>query len=400
MRVSMVSAQVNPLAAPGAAGRDQSHFVAELSAALTRNGHRVTVYTRRDNPDVDPSVIAPGGYQLVHITAGPPRPLSVEQQIPHLIGFGRGLRSHWSRRAPDVVHAHYWMSGLAALLAGPPRGVPTVQTFYRLGGSRHRWGRLGRSSPRRLSLERLIARRADVVTAGSTAELTEFARLGVPRSRLAVVPFGVDLSFFTRDGLRAPKYARRRLVTIGPATLELAVAIEAVRRLPDTELVVADRPGGRAVADDPDAQRLRRFAERLGVADRVRLAGPISADVLPALLRSADALLCLPAGPMPGAVPLQAMACGVPVIGSTDAGLDDIVVDGVTGVLVHRCASAVTEAVHRVLADRATADAYALAARDRASSRHSWEDIAARMARVYDRAQPEPEAAPVERPAI
>lgn len=396
MRVSMVSAQVSPLAAPGAAGRDQSHFVAELSAALTRSGHRVTVYTRRDNPDVDPSVIAPGGYQLVHITAGPPRPLSVEQQVPHLISFGRGLRSHWSRRPPDVVHAHYWMSGLAALLAGPPRGVPTVQTFHRLGSVRRR----GRGSPRRLSLERLIARRADLVTAGSTAELTELAQLGVPRSRLAVVPFGVDLSFFTRDGLRAPKYARHRLVTIGPATLELAVVIEAVRRLPDTELVVADRPGGRAVADDPDAQRLRRFAERLGIADRIRLAGPISAEVLPALLRSADALLCLPAGPMPGAVPLQAMACGVPVIGSTTSGLGDIVVDEVTGVLVNRSASAVTEAVHHVLADRATADAYALAARDRVSSQHSWEDIADRVARVYDRAQPEPAAAPVQRPAI
>lgn len=390
MRISMVSEHASPLAALGGVdGGGQNLHVTELSAALARKGHDVTVYTRRDSPDLMTSVQVPAGYRVVHVCAGPPRPIPKDDLLPYMNDFGRVLREHWSERPPDIVHAHFWMSGLAALRACDEIDVPVTQTFHALGIVKRRHQGTADTSPAsRIRLERLIAQRVSMVAATCSDEVFELARMGVSRSRMSVVPYGVNVERFKPDGLRAPKYYRRRLVAVGRLVPRKGfdVAIAALSLLEDTELVIAGGPTGGHLAADQEAQRLQSYAERLGVAERVRMPGQVSRDVMPPLLRSADAVVCTPWYEPFGIVPLEAMACGVPVIAAAVGGLTDTVVDGVTGALVPpKSPESLADAVRRVLADRATEDAYGLAGCERARKRYSWDRIATDTLRVYDR---------------
>jgi glycosyltransferase involved in cell wall biosynthesis len=107
---------------------------------------------------------------------------------------------------------------------------------------------------------------------------------------------------------------------------------------------------------------------------------------MPALLRSADVVACVPWYEPFGIVPLEAMACGMPVVASAVGGLTDTVVDGVTGVLVPpRDPSALARALHSLLADQARREACGLAGLDRVGVRYTWNRIAEDTERVYER---------------
>lgn len=405
MRISMVSEHASPLAALGEVDSGgQNLHVAELSAALSRRGHDVTVYTRRDDLYLDWEVEAPAGYRVVHVPAGPADPLPKDALLPYMSEFGRFLKKRWARNRPDVVHTHFWMSGLAALEATETLDVPVVQTFHGLGVVKRRHqGAADTSPPQRIDLEKMIGTKATRVAATCSDEVFELARLGVPRARMSVVPCGVDLRRFRPEGPRAPKYQKHRLVAVGRLVPRKGfdVAIDALSMLRETELVIVGGPTRGHLDDDPEAQRLLDHAEALGVGDRVRMTGPISRADMPTMLRSADAVLCTPWYEPFGIVPLEAMACGVPVIASAVGGLIDTVVDGVTGEHVPpRDPDSLARAVRRVLADRATRDAYGLAGCQRARSRYSWNRIAADTLRVYTRVLPEHITTTTDRSAV
>src|SRR5690348_6182988 len=126
----MISEHASPLGVGG-----QHAHVADLSRALAELGHEVRVYTRRDDPNVAAVVAAPGGVYVVNVPAGPPRPAPAEELLPHMAEFARLLSEQWQRDGwkPDVVHAHFWTSGLAAVTAARQLGIPVVQSFHELG---------------------------------------------------------------------------------------------------------------------------------------------------------------------------------------------------------------------------------------------------------------------------
>src|SRR5689334_20315146 len=140
MRIAMVSEHANPLAVLGDvdAGGQNVH-VAELSAALCRHGHDVTVYTRRDDRRQPVSVRAEAGYRVVHLAAGPPQPVPKDELLPHMDMFAQQLANRLRRNPPDVIHAHFWMSGIVASLVGRQLAVPVVQTFHALGAVKRRY---------------------------------------------------------------------------------------------------------------------------------------------------------------------------------------------------------------------------------------------------------------------
>lgn len=135
----------------------------------------------------------------MHVPAGPPEPLPDDELLDYLGDFARFLDARWRIERPDVAHAHCWMSGLAAQLAVRPHGIPTVQTFHSLGvvERRHR-GPGDSGSAVRIKLEKLVAKGATwVITATCTDEVFELIRMGRSRSRVSVVPCGVDLDTFS-----------------------------------------------------------------------------------------------------------------------------------------------------------------------------------------------------------
>ncbi|RSN34822.1 glycosyl transferase [Amycolatopsis sp. WAC 04169] len=390
MRIAMVSEHASPLAAMGGADAGgQNVHVAALSAALSRQGHDVTVYTRRDNRRVPATVETPDGYRVVHVPAGPAKKLPKDELLPHMGEFGRVLRSRWAKDRPDVVHAHFWMSGLASILAAKDLGIPVTQTFHALGVVKRRYqGKADTSPPERIRLERMIAKQADRVIATCSDEVFELVRMGLPRSRASVVPCGVDLTTFTPDGGVAHRTARRRIVSVGRLVPRKGfdLAIAALPSLPDTELVIVGGPDAGPLAKAPEVRRLRAIADRVGVADRVHLPGLVSREQMPALLRSADAVVCTPWYEPFGIVPLEAMACGVPVVATAVGGLTDTVVDGVTGMLVPpRNPVELAAALRRLLGDASLCESFGLAGADRVRARYSWDRVASDSLRAYGR---------------
>jgi glycosyltransferase involved in cell wall biosynthesis len=154
--------------------------------------------------------------------------------------------------------------------------------------------------------------------------------------------------------------------------------------LHDVELVIVGGAGGSNGAEDPELRRLIGLARSLGVDDRVIIRGQVSRPDMPKVLRSADVVVCAPWYEPFGIVPLEAMACGVPVVASTVGGLIDTVVDGVTGVHVPpRDPEAIASAVGGLLGDESRRRRLAEAGLKRVKSRYSWDRVASDTARIY-----------------
>lgn len=382
----MVSEHASPLAALGGvdAGGQNVH-VGALASAFAREGHEVSVYTRRDDPRIDTEVITDDGYRVVHVPAGPRAPIPKDAILPHLGEFADCLYESWRTDSPDVVHAHFWMSGLATELAARRLHLPVVLTFHALGTVKRRHQGRADTSPRsRIKFERLIAVRADHIVATCSDEVRELARMGVPDARTSIVPCGVDLSMFGRHGPVATKGRRRRLLSIGRMVPRKGfdTAIKALPEVPGAELLIA---GG---ADDDvaraEAARLRRVAARHEVADRVELLGQVPHRDMPALLRSADVVVCTPWYEPFGIVPLEAMACAKPVVASAVGGLLDTVDDDVTGALVPPSEpKPLARALRSLLADSARRRRWGAAGHRKVRGRYSWDRIAADTLTAY-----------------
>lgn len=389
----MISEHASPLAILGGvdAGGQNVH-VAELSAAMARRGHQVTVYTRKDDPGLSETVETEQGYTVVHVPAGPPEPLPKDDLLDYMGEFARYLDAQWRIERPDVVHGHFWMSGIAAQLAARPHRIPTVQTFHALGVVKRRHQGPQDTSPSvRIKLEKLVARGATWVVATCTDEVFELTRMGRSRNRISVVPCGVDLDTFSTEGPTAERGERSRIVGVGRLVPRKGfdTMIEALPAIQGAEFMIVGGPDAEYLDDDPEVRRLRALAAEFDVADRVLFTGAVARHEMPPLLRSADVVTCTPWYEPFGIVPLEAMACGVPVVATAVGGMLDTVVHDVTGRLVtpkrpRECADAVTA----ILRDSFLRRSLGLAGRDRARARYSWDRVAADTLRVYDQLVP------------
>jgi D-inositol-3-phosphate glycosyltransferase len=389
MKVAMVSEHASPLAVLG--GEDaggQNVHVAALSAALARRGAEVVVHTRRDDPDLPSRVEAAPGVTIEHVDAGPAKPIPKDDLLPHMDEFAHLLRQSFRADPPGVVHAHFWMSGRAALAAARPLGIPVAQTFHALGVVKRRHqGVKDTSPPSRLREEATLAREADRIVATCSDEVFELVRMGADLRRVAVVPCGVDLGMFRPDGPAAPRSSGvARLLVVSRLVERKGIGdmVAAMARLPGVELLVAGGPPAAELAGEPEARRLTAMAERVGVAGQVRLLGRVGRCDLPALYRSADLVVNVPWYEPFGIVPLEAMACGVPMVASAVGGLVDSVVDGVTGVHVPpRRPGLLAEAVAGLLADPERRATLGATGARRARRRYGWDRIAGSTLEVY-----------------
>lgn len=390
MRIALVSEHANPLATVGGvdAGGQNVH-VAALAGGLVERGHDVTVFSRRDTAAAPTRVTAPEGYVVEHVPAGPPTEVPKDELLQHMPAFADYLEARWQEEPFDVVHAHFWMSGLASVEAAKASGVPVLQTFHALGTVKRRHQGPRDTSPgTRIALERRLCRSVDRVIATCSDEVAELGAMGLPPWRASVIPCGVDTDVFRP--VRVPRGrggdAPHRLLVIGRLVERKGVGnvIEALAALPGVELMVAGGPAAEFLDTDPEVARLRALAERHGVADRVRFLGSVSRPDVPALMASADVVVAVPWYEPFGIVPVEAMACGRPVVGSAVGGLLDTVVPGVTGELVPpRRPDVLAPVLADLLADPERRTAYGRAGRARAVETYQWRQVAAATEEVY-----------------
>ncbi len=348
LRLAMLSVHTCPLAALGGKQTGGMNvYVRELSRELGRMGVEVDVYTRSQNPAI-PRVVSLGERaQVIHVAAGPERPLSLEGLADHLDEFVEGIED-WriARGDYDLIYAHYWLSGLAGLALRDRWTVPVLQMFHTLGRLKNSVARSASEVEplRRIEAESRLVSAVDRMVAANVVEQEHLRRLyGADRTRIAVVPCGVDTALF-RPGDKTE--ARRslglaehpiilyvgRLEPIkGLDTLLGAVAQLHANGVPLELLVVGgdtdEAPAGR------EAQ-LRGRIGALGLAAKVRFVGAQPQEALRAYYVAADVTVLPSYYESFGMVALEAMACGSPVVGSRVGGLTTTVRDGVTGHLV------------------------------------------------------------------
>jgi D-inositol-3-phosphate glycosyltransferase len=377
VRIAMISEHASPLGDGG----QQTH-VADLSAALADIGHEVRVYTRREDPTTPEVVATRGGIQVVQVPAGPAHEVPPDLLLPYMGEFARWLEKHWrdGEWTPDIAHAHFWTSGLAAVTAARQVGIPVIQSFHELGVLEPANGK-----PSRSGYERALGRAVDRVVANNQEELRGLVRIGVPRASLTVVPPGVDSEQFSPEGPAVERDQKRpRILSVGKFVERkgFGEVIQAMRYVPGAEVVVVGGPPADQLRSDPGVSSLHALAERLQVADRLRLVGSVPFRDMPRWFRSADVFLAAEGQEEQDV--LEAMACGVPVVGAAVGGLTETVVDGLTGDLVPaRDPRALGGALRRLVTDKVRRFSYGTAAIDRARQAYSWKRVAAQVGSVY-----------------
>jgi len=364
MKIALVAQNATPLHPRAGSGPDRDDIgLGELTRKLAGQGHQVTVYAQKNLADVPDQAELHAGVRVEHIDAGPVAGTATEPGDADLLervpAFSGPLRSLWESDRPDVVHALAWTSGLAALAAARDLGIPVVQEFSSLSVAERRAAAGFRDQPgavmadgasaARIRLEPAIGRSASAVVATNSAEVSDLASLGVHRSSIRIVPWGVDTDLFTPEGPAAKRNGRPRL-------------------------------------KDDDYVKLAKFAATLGIADRVIFTGTVEYAAMPPLLRSADLVISTCQYEPSGTTSLQAMACGTPVIAPPVGGHMDAVVDGTTGIIIPPDRPALlAQRLRQLLAHPMLIEAYGVAAVDRVRSRYSWDRIAGETLAVYDR---------------
>jgi phosphatidylinositol alpha-1,6-mannosyltransferase len=274
-----------------------------------------------------------------------------------------------ARFRPQLTLSAHIVTSPAAAVIRRTLGARTVQYFY------------AKEIGHKPRLAAFAARHANASISISSYTSGLLAALGAPASSISLIPPGVDL-----PGDPEPLPAGRpTLLTI--ARLEdrykghdvLVRSLGAIReRVPEVEWVV--------IGDGPLRGELEALSRSLGVADCIRFLGAVGDEERNAWLRRTD-LLAMPsrlprdglAGEGFGIVYLEAGAYGKPVVAGNVAGALDAVSDGETGLLVDPTdASAVGEAITRLLLDKALAARLGAAGAERAR-RFAWPQIVGRV---------------------
>lgn len=397
LRITLISEHASPLAlAGGVDSGGQNVYVAEVARCLAEAGHRVEVLTRRDDPALPAAVALGSGARVVHVDAGPPRFVPKEQLLPHMPAFAAAARRHWARAGtPDVMHANFFMSGWVGLALKQRFGLPLVTTFHALGLVRREHQREADRFPAaRIAIEGELVRRSDRVIASCPQDEQDLMRLyaALPE-RMVRVPCGVD-TLALRPGARGAARRRLGLAEDGFIVLQLGRlvprkgidnVVRTMARVPGRLYVVggdADTPDEAAT---PEIARLRRVALANGVADRVHFTGRRPHDQLRDWYLAADVFVTTPWYEPFGITPLEAMACGTPVVGSAVGGIAHTVVHGMTGFLVPpHDPPALAARLNQLHAQPALAQTMGEAGVERVRSLFTWEQVAQRLARVYD----------------
>ena len=391
MKIALVARHVCAPAAPsGLYAAEQAEHVADLGRALAALGHKVVIYGRKDAPGLPARESLAPGLTARYIKAGPPAPVPVGQPHEHVAEIANYLSAQWRKDMPDVVHAHHWTSGLAALAATRDLPIPVVQTFGSLGIAEQRHGVPGPIQSVRIRMETAVARSVTGVLAVTTDEAAEMAGLAIPGSKVKVVPCGADTSRFDPHRLRSRRHADLRLLHVGSLAEHagLSTLLKALPDLPGTELVIAGGPDQDELESDIAYKKLGKLAAGLGVADRITFTGHVASKNLPALMSSADLFVSAASYEPYGAAAIRAMACGKPVVANAVGSHADAVVDGTTGLLVTPGRPEVlVRRLRDLLATPVKIMAFGIAAADRARSRYPWERIAAETVAVYERCQ-------------
>jgi glycosyltransferase involved in cell wall biosynthesis len=411
-RIALISEHASPLTLIG--GTDaggQNVYVAQLAAHLARRGYQVDVFTRRDKALARTVVEWKNGVRVVHVSAGPPRYLPKEEMLPYMEEFTANVLDFFRRQSAEyaLVHANFFMSGMVAQRIKRALNIPFVITFHALGRVRRLFqGEADRFPVSRGEIEEALCRDADRIVAECPQDLDDLTRFYHARpDKVSVIPCGFDpaeLAPVGRDARAALGIGDDEFVVLQLGRLvprkgidNVIRAIGVLRRRHGVRarlVVVGGNSEQPCAAATPEIGRLGDIAREEGVLERVLFTGRRGRDALPALYSAADVFVTTPWYEPFGITPVEAMACGLPVVGSAVGGVKYTVVDGKTGFLVPpRDPEALAERLAALATRPQLAAAMGREGQRRARQLFTWRRVAGQMADLYESMLPQSEEA-------
>jgi D-inositol-3-phosphate glycosyltransferase len=364
-------------------------YVRELVSSLAQAGADCTVYVRRWAEGLADVVEVEPGFRVEHITAGPST--LGKEALPSIVDdFTEAVRRRLIDRPVEVIHANYWLSGVAGHRLKHELDLPLVSTFHTLARVK---ADTGDAEPQaRVEAESEVVRCSDVITANSPTEVRQLTDLyGADPDRIDIVEPGVDHAYFSpgsRAGARAALGLGAEPVLLFVGRVQplkgVDVAVETLECLhaSDSRLLIVGGASGRE--GDHEYERIVDLVRQHGLDDRVEMVSPRPHYELSTFYRAADVCLVPSRSESFGLVALEAAACGTPIVASDVGGLRTLVDDGVTGFRVEgREPCHYSEAANRILDDPLLAAEMSANAVSMASH-YTWAGTAGRLRRIYD----------------
>lgn len=402
LRLAMISEHASPLASLGGADSGgQNVYVGQVAGHLAACGHHVDVFTRRDSVDLPEQVHLNSGLRIIHVPAGPPQPLRKEDLLPFMDDFSDFVQQFCLREpAYDLVHAHFFMSALVAADVKRRFGIPFVVTFHALGRVRQQHQRSADEFPaERLDIEDAIVEEADHIIAECPQDQSDLISLyRAERSKVTVIPCGFDPQEVwpvdRGEARRALGWQPDERIILQLGRMVPRKGVETVIRglaaLRDeygetARLVIV---GGETREPDPVATpeigRLQAVGREERVGDLVTFVGNRQRWELRTYYSAADVFVTTPWYEPFGITPLEAMACGIPVIGSAVGGIKMTVADGETGFLIPpRDPFALAERLAVLFRNPAVMRQLGTSAQQRVNRLFTWERVTAAIERLY-----------------
>lgn len=353
MDIAIISEHASPISSLG--GKDaggQNVYVAQLASHLSRLGHSVEVFTRRDDPNIPIVQNVAEGFRLINVPAGPASPVAKEKLLPYMKEFTQFTLQYFRGRSKrfDIIHSNFWMSGLVAADIKKAMKIPFMITFHALGRVRRlHQGKTDGFPDERFQIEERIVKEADGIIAECPQDYHDLlTHYQASSSAIHIVPCGFD----SQEMYPVSQIAARKILGLSP---DEKIALHLGRMVPrkGADNVIkgfaqymkhAKKPsrllivGGETEIPDPiltpEIGRLMRVAEEEGVANIVTFTGSRGRSALKTYYSAADVFVTTPWYEPFGITPIEAMACGTPVIGSSVGGIKFTVKHGETGLLV------------------------------------------------------------------
>ncbi len=346
-RVAMLSLHTSPLEQPGSGDAGGMNvYISSVARELAKAGIDVEIFTRAHAEDqTDSEELAPGVI-VRHVPAGP-RQRVAKEELPELhdslVDAVHAVQDHLADGHFDVIHSHYWVSGIAGLRIAKRWNLPLVHTMHTMARVKNlRTAAHGNVEPPvRINGEQRIVDGATRLIANTRREANELhTHYGAASNGIDVIPPGVNLDVFH------PAPSDRAALNIRPDAFHLVFAgriqrlkgpqvlIEAAARLlerrPDIPLAITilGSPSG------ADELQLEPLVRSLRLQDKVTLLPAVEPTALVTWFRAADVVVMPSFSESFGLVALEAQACGTPVLAANVGGLPQAVSHQRTGLLV------------------------------------------------------------------